>query len=385
MKKLYILLLITSLMASCGKETKKTTTAEAPKEMEQHKDIVITEAQFKNSNMAMGTATVQDFPAIVKATGMIDVPPQSKQLISSFYGGNIKKSSLLIGDKVRKGQALVTIENPEFVTMQQDFLELHEQLNYLKNEYERQKTLFDEKITSQKKYLQAKSQYNAQKARYNGLRRKLQMLNISTNQVTQGNFVSAITLYAKINGYVTKVNVSTGTYVSPNDVILEIVNTDHIHVELTVFEKDVMKIKKGQEILFKIPEASDSIFKAEVHLVGTAIDEQTRAIKVHGHLHDEEKNNFAIGMFVEASIATSKNKTLAVPEDAIVADGEHHVVLVLEKKEGDHYTFEATEIEIGKTYNGYTEVLSKLEENSEILVKGAFNLVGANEGGGHSH
>jgi cobalt-zinc-cadmium efflux system membrane fusion protein len=384
MKYIYTLLLVTSLLVSCGKEAKKASK-EAPKETAQHKDIVITDAQFKNSNMALGTATQQDFPTIVKTTGMIDVPPQSKQLISSFYGGNIKKSNLLIGDKVRKGQALVTIENPEFVTMQQDFLELHEQLAYLKNEYERQKTLFDEKISSQKKYLQAKSQYNAQKARYNGLRRKLQMLNINTNQATQGNFVSAITLYAKINGYVTKVNVSTGTYVSPNDVILEIVNTDHIHVELTVFEKDVMKIKKGQDILFKIPEASDSTFKAEVHLVGTAINEQTRSVKVHGHLHDEQKNTFAIGMFVEASIATSKNKTLAVPEDAVIADGEHHVILILEKKEGDHYTFEAKEVKIGKTYNGYTEILSAIATDSKILVKGAFNLVGANEGGGHSH
>ena len=125
----------------------------------EEQNISVTKAQFESSKMTLGSLSKQDFPEVVKTTGMIDIPPQSKEVISSFYGGFIKKSSLLIGDKVKKGQALVTIENPKFVDMQQDYLEIKEQLSYLKTEYTRQKTLFDEQITSERNYLKAKSDY----------------------------------------------------------------------------------------------------------------------------------------------------------------------------------------------------------------------------------
>ncbi len=375
---IYISILIFSLnLFSCKeKENSKIPVKTEENTLEEHHEIIITKAQFNENKMQLGKMIKKHFPIVVMATGVIDVPPQSKQIVSSFYGGNIKRSNLLIGDKVRRGQALVTIENPEFVTMQQEYLEAKQNLEYLKNEYERQKTLFDEKITSQKKYLQAKSKYNSQLAMYNGLKGKLQLLNIKLSNVEAGNFTSVITLFAKINGYVTKVNVSTGTHISPNDVILEIVNTNHVHVELSVFEKDVMKIKKGQRINFTIPEAGDIVYEAEVHLVGTQIDEQTRTVKVHGHLHDESKNNFAIGMFVEAEIETLSTEAFALPEEAVVENENNLVVLKLEKQEGNKFIFEPVNVKTAKKYQGFVEVISKeLKSEDTILIKGAFDLV----------
>jgi cobalt-zinc-cadmium efflux system membrane fusion protein len=375
---IYIIVLFLGITFISCKENKPTTSEETEKhDHEENQKITISDAQFKANKMQLGTLTKRNFPEVVKATGSIDVPPQNKQIVTSFYGGTIVKSHLLIGDKVRKGQVLVTIENPEFVTMQQEYLEVKENLDYLKNEYQRQKTLFDEKITSQKKYLQAKSKYNSQLAMYNGLKGKLQMLNIHISNVEAGKFTSTIPLYAKINGFVTKVNVSTGTYIEPNDVILEIVNTDHIHVELTVFEKDVMKIKKGQQVDFKIPEASNQIFKAEVHLVGTSIDPTNRTIKVHGHLHNETKNNFAIGMFVEANIITKDIESLALPEKAVVEVEGENKLLRLAKKEDNTYVFEPVPVKIGNRYNGYVSILSEnISLKDKILIKGAFDLLG---------
>ena len=69
----------------------------------------------------------------------------------------------MVGDKVTKGQALLTLQNTEFLDIQKEYLEVAEQINYLKSEYERQKTLYDEKISSQKNYLKAESDYRKQK------------------------------------------------------------------------------------------------------------------------------------------------------------------------------------------------------------------------------
>ena len=211
------------------------------------------------------------------------------------------------------------------------------------------------------------------------------MLNINPNSVTQSNIRSVVTLFSSINGSVSKINVSKGTHISPSDEIMEVINTDHIHLELTVFEKDAMKIKKGQNIRFKIPEVSNEFYDAEVHLVGKSIDENSKTIKVHGHLHEETKNEFNIGMFIDAEIETISNKSIALPEDAVTEQEEEFIVLKVEKQENETYIFEPIEVKIGKTYKGFTEILSNnIKESDTILTKGGYSLVGA-EGSGYSH
>lgn len=371
---LYITIFLLLLFTNC-KKTSEEKTVKSQEKASQETEIKITKTQFETNNMALGTITTQAFPELIKTTGMIDVPPQNKEVITSFIGGYIKNSNLLIGDKVKKGQALVTIENPEFVEIQQKYLEAAEQLTYLKNEYERQKTLFEEQITSQKNYLKAQSNYKTKLAMYNGLRKKLQMLNINPTNVEKGKIVSLITLFSSIEGSITKINVSKGSYVSPADEIMEIINAEHIHIELTVFEKDVMKIKEGQKINFKITEASNETFEAEVHLVGTSIDESTRTVKVHGHLHKDVKNTFAIGMFVDADIEITNKQAKALPEDAIIEREGEFVVLVL-KNNTNGFTFNVKKVNIGKKHNGFVEIISEnIKPTDKMLIKGGFSLI----------
>ena len=381
MKNLYILL-ISLLFLACGNQEKKV---EKSPETEVHNDeITITKAQFEGEKMAFGTLSKLDFNDIVKVNGMIDVPPHNKSSITTFIGGYITKTPLLIGNNVKKGQLLVTLENTEFVEIQQNYLEASEQLNYLKSEFNRQKTLFEEKITSKKNYLKAESVYKSNLAHYNGLRKKLQMLNINPSSVEQGRISSTINLYAPMKGHVTKVNISNGTYVSPSDVIMEIVDIDHIHLELSVFEKDIMKVKKDQKILFKIPEASDKTYEAEVHLVGTTIDEQTRRVKVHGHV-DNDKENFIVGMFVDADIIIDSTQSVGLPKESVIEVEDVFYVLVLNEKNVEEFYFEKIKLDIGKQTETSVEILNvDALKDKQILVKGTSMLL--NEGdGGHDH
>lgn len=381
MKNLYIFLFSLGLVA-CGNSEKNTETI-VETEIDSN-EIDITKNQFEGENMAFGTFTEQDFPETVKANGMIDVPPHNKSSVTSFIGGYVTKTPLLIGDKVEKGQMLVTLENPEFVEIQQNYLEVVEQLNYLKSEFTRQKTLFDENITSQKNFLKAESNYKSNLALYNGLRKKLQMMNINPTSAEQGNITSTINLYAPIAGYITKVNVSNGTYVSPSDIVMEIVDTDHIHLELSVFEKDILKIKKDQEILFTIPEASDSLFKADVHLVGTTIDEKSRRVKIHGHI-EEGQTQFIVGMFTEADIIIKNVKRMALPKEAIINVEDDFFALILKNETETEYHLEKVKIDKGIETETYVEVLnSSALKDKQILTKGTYMLLN-DVSGGHGH
>jgi cobalt-zinc-cadmium efflux system membrane fusion protein len=381
MKNLYILLFSLVLVACGNSEKNKETTVETETVSN---EIDITKQQFEGENMAFGTFTEHAFPETVKANGMIDVPPHNKSSVTSFIGGYVTKTPLLIGDKVKKGQLLITLENPEFVEIQQNYLEISEQLNYLKSEFTRQKTLYDENITSQKNFLKAESTYKSNLAQYNGLRKKLQMLNINPTSVEQGNISSTINLYAPIAGYVTKVNISNGTFVSPSDIVMEIVDTDHIHLELSVFEKDILKIKKDQDILFTIPEASDSIYKAEVHLVGTTIDENTRRVKIHGHI-EEGQTQFIVGMFTEADIIINNTNRMALPKEAIIHVEDDFYVLILKNKTVSEFHLEKIKIEKGIETEDFVEILNtNVLKDKQILIKGTYMLLNG-DGGGHDH
>jgi len=379
-----LFLLATVLLVSCKKE--ENQTEKETHEVLENNFLTLTQEQFETAKIQLGDAKLIDFNDGVKVTGMIDVPPQNKAVVSSFIGGYVKNTYLLVGDEVKKGQAIVTLENMEFVEIQQQYLDAYQQLAFLKSEYKRQKTLFDEQITSKKKYLQAESSYKRELAKYNALSKKLRMLHINPSNVKSGNITSVITIYAPISGRVTKINVQKGTFVAASDPILEIINTAHVHLELVAFEKDIVKIKKGQPIVFKLPEVSDKNYKAEVHLVGVTIDKANRTVEIHGHPEDESIKNLAVGMFVEATIITATNKKIAIPTEAIVQEGDEKHILQMIGKENGNYKFKELTIKTGLVNNQFTEVIGVgLKDLKNIVVKGAFTLIGGEEGGGHSH
>ena len=363
-------------LSSCGNGDVQNEQITQQKAGMADERIFVSKAQFEHSNMTLGGIEEQLFHATIKTRGMIDVPPENRAVVNATMGGYIKATPLLLGDEVRKGQSLVTIENPEFVSLQQEYLEIKEQLTYLRSEFERQKTMVAENITSQKSFLQAESAFKTANARYNGLRKQLTMLNISPSNVEAGAISSVTTIYAPIAGSVTKMNVNRGTYVSPATAILEIINNEHIHLELSVFEKDIMKLKKGQKINFKIPEASTETYKAEVHLIGTVI-ENDRTIRVHGHIENESEANFLTGMFVEADIITDSVLVKALPETAIVGIEDRDYVLLLNERTADGYYFERVIAETGDSMDAYTEITNPqvFAADATFLTNGAFNLI----------
>lgn len=380
-KNISFLFLLTLFMG-CGDAENKNSVENGTITNPEVDQLQVTMAQFTGSNMQLGTLTEQAFPVVVQTTGMIDVPPQNRAVVGTFTGGYIRNTPLLIGDKIKKGQVLVTLENPEFVELQQHYLEQKEQLSYLKSEYDRQKTLVKEKISSEKNFLRSESEYKRTLALFNGSKKKLQMLNIDLKKVEDGDFTSTITLFAPIHGSITKLNVTKGAYVSPADEIMEIVNMDHIHLELSVFEKDILKIKENQKIVFTIPEAVEATFEAEVHLVGTSIDQNTRTIKVHGHIEEEKSNDFAVGMFVNAQIITDSQQALALPNDAIISLEGIHYVLLNTAKNKDNYSFVSKKVQIGSSFNGFTLITNAddFKTTDMFLTKGGFNILGEESG-----
>jgi cobalt-zinc-cadmium efflux system membrane fusion protein len=367
-KQLYILVL-TLLFIGCKKE--ETT----PATTEDDGLVRVTQAQFQSAGMVISSPVMKDFDETIKVSGKIDVPPQNRAKVTTFIGGYVKSTQLLVGDRVSKGQALLTLENTAFIDIQKEYLEVAEQLKYLKSEFVRQKTLYDEKITSQKNYLKAESEYKRAMATYQSLKQKLILMHISPVQVEKGKFTSVITIYAPISGDIVIMNANVGMLMNPEDVILEIVDTDHLHLELAVFEKDILKVTKGQKIKFTVPEATKEVFNAEVHLVGKSIEGNDRTINVHGHLEDESKQRLLTGMFVEAAIVFDTKKGLAVPTEAIIKENNKYYVFTLVTNKNE-YAFKKLAVSLGEQNEDFSEILpnTSINASTKILTKGVFDL-----------
>lgn len=339
--------------------------------------VVVTQDQFKTMKMEISPLVEKDFDVVIKASGKIDVPPQNRAKVTSFVGGFVKSLSHMVGDKVSKGQPLLILESPEYLDIQQSYLEIFGQLSYLKSEYERQRTLFNEKIASQKKYMEAESDYKKAKATYESLRQKLRMLNISPEQVEQGKLSSSVTVYAPITGDITIINANMGMAVSPSDVIMEIVDTKFLHLELSVFEKNVFDLKNGQKVKFIIPQMSSDEFEATVSLIGKSVEGNDRIVTVYATLPESTKQKLLTGMFVEAQIVASSKKVLSVPVDALTSEESNQFLLVLESEKDGNYTFRKTLIKTGDRNGEWIEVIldNNIKADAQILVKGVYDVI----------
>lgn len=385
------LLFFAITVTSCGSKVEEVKQDEH-QEGEHHEDensVELTDEQAKTVNITLGKIELKSLSGAIKVNGMLDVPPQNLVSISVPMGGFLKSTELLQGMKVSKGQVIAVLQNADYIQLQQDYVDNKSQLEFLEAEYKRQQELAKENVNSQKIVLQSKTQYQSMLAKVSGLKSKLSLLGINSNQIESGNFQSTITLTAPISGYVTQVNVNIGMFVNPSDVMFKIVDTEHLHAELTVFEKDVPKLKIGQKVRFTL--ANESVERvATVYLIGREIGED-RTVRIHCHL-DKEDGELLPGMYLKAYVEAGTQSLTALPNDAIVTfEGNNYIFISVPSDEKGTQHFRMVQVIKGVSELGYTEIQLPKDINTEssIVINGAYDILAklknSEEEGGHSH
>lgn len=361
------------LLTSCTKkETQEATQSTTP--TESTNIVSLTNAQIETAGIELGQIEQRQISGTIKVNGMLDVPPQNLVSISVPMGGFLKSTSLLQGSRVEKGQAIATVENLDFIQIQQDFLEAQNQLELADAEYRRQQELAKENVNAQKTLQQAKSQFTNWSIKVNALAEKLRLLNIKPESVAPEKISSIINLYAPISGYVTAININIGKFANPGDVLFTIVDTQHLHAELTVFEKDLPKIKIGQKIRFTLVNETKER-TAAVHLIGREISAD-RTVRIHGHLDAEDKNLLP-GMFLKGMIETGGATVTALPSDAIIDFDEKKFIFIFDNKTNAEVNYRFVEVQVGNSESNFTEVIltDANVSNWQVVTQGAYALL----------
>lgn len=360
-------LLMAAVLFSC--QTEETASTETTADSTSVNEIELSDAQYKAIGVELGSVLSETVSSEVKANGRVDLPPENRATVSLPIGGKIKYVKALPGQRVRKGELVATLESFEFIQLQQDYLHNASQLGYLEKELERQRTLSTENVGARKNFEQAQANFTSTKALVQSLEAKLRMLGLSAESLLKNGISSAAPITSPVNGYITIANINLGKEVAAGDVLIEVIDKNHMHVELTVFEQDAPFIKEGQGV--KILQSDGTSIAASVYLVGRMLEGDSRTLNVHAHIRDEKEEAQLIpGAYVNASILTGNRTTTTVPADALVRKGASGFVYA---QEGERI-FRRIPVEIGGTSDaGNTEVTSSVPLNGlKLVVKGAY-------------
>ena len=381
-------------LTACGdskKETAENNKANPETEKEhsegEAEEVMLTAKQFDALQMEIDTLKMRNMSGYVEANGQLEVPPQNEATVTTVVGANVVSIEVIEGDKVNKGQTVAYLSHPNIIEKQTDYLDAFSNSQFLKKDYERQKTLYDAGVGSGANFQKAEAEYQASRSRVNGLEAQLQQLSISASGVRNGTIYQRVALRSPIEGFVEKVAIKTGQYVDPQTDLMEIVDTHHVHADLMVFEKDVHKVKEGQKVVFNVQSIPGKELTAEIYSVGKTFEQNPKAIHVHAEIENKE-GNLIPGMYIQGRIQTENTQTKAMPEAAIAADGERFFVFSAEK-EGEDWSFKPIEVTKG-THDGdwiAIDFLREQEPNTQYAVNNAYYLMAELKKGEaeHSH
>ncbi|MBN4084887.1 efflux RND transporter periplasmic adaptor subunit [Flavobacteriaceae bacterium AH-315-B10] len=352
--------------------------------------VSLTELQMEAISLQLTTIENKNMNIMVKASGSLEVAPHDKADVSSIIGGIIKNIYVIEGDEVKKGKILARVEHPDIVQMQQDYINNLNSLQFLEKEYERRKILYEEKVGSGKEFQRITAEYRNSKTNLNAQKMKLKMLGLNVSAIESGNLSSSINIVSPLNGKVSLVETNIGAYAAPLSKLFEIVNSDELHADVMVFEKDISKVKIGQTIKFTTSGISGQEFSGKIHAISPVFEEFPKAIHVHAEI--KNKNKILIpGMYIQGHIIADNLLTTVLPEKSIVVEDEKSYIFAKTQNEEHSHenetdnheheeakmTFKMIEVITGINNNNFIEIklLEKLPKNTLIVGNGAYFLL----------
>lgn len=375
-------LFIVLLSCKGGKKTDK----EVKEEVIPENIVEMRDDQVKLANIETGLIEMRQLSSTLKVSGLVSVPPQYFASVCMPIGGFVKNTSLMPGNAVKKGQVLAIFESQEFVDMQQNYLEAKNKLDFTEADYKRHTELYKDDVYSQKNLQQVTSEYKNLKAQVKALEQKLALVGINPANLHEDDISSSVPVLSPISGYIKTANVNIGKFVNPSDVMFEIINSDKLFIELTLFEKDADKANIGEKIRFFINNETEQ-HEAEIYQTAKSVSSD-KTYKVYANVTSSCKNILP-GMYINAIIETSGSKVTSVPSAAIVSFDDKDYIFVFEKnkeEKGNKMTeYRMLQVHKGFADGGFTEI--KLPEGfdfkaAKVVIKGAYNLLSAKKNAG---
>lgn len=356
----------------------ETSESENQEEEIDFQNIPLSEKQVKAVDLKMGEAQEREMDAMLHVNGSLVLRAQDMGNVSSLMGGIVKNVYVKEGQMVSRGQVVATIENTDVVTLQREYYTAYKESEMARLELNRQKTLASAGAGIKKTLQMSEKNYKVALANLLGTGRQLQQMGISTKEVAKGKFTTVFPLRAPISGTVSDMQASLGSYADMQTPLMKIRNNHAVECDLNVFEKDIAKVKVGDQVLVSLTNQPGVNVSGRVYGMNQYLNKGTKSVAVHVKLDAKRGAKLFEGMYVSGQIATGRQLCMTLPDKAIVsADGKQYVfALNQQHSKGGTYSFSRHEVTTGVSNNGYTEVAlcKHLKKGQKIVTDNAFYL-----------
>lgn len=383
MIKRFILVAALTVITFVGFSFLSQSKAETPESENQEEEIdfqniPLSEKQVKAVDLKMGEAQEREMDVMLHVNGSLVLRAQDMGNVSSLMGGIVKNVYVKEGQMVSRGQVVATIENTDVVTLQREYYTAYKESEMARLELDRQKTLASAGAGIKKTLQMSEKNYKVAQANLLGTGRQLQQMGISTKEVAKGKFTTVFPLRAPISGTVSDMQASLGSYADMQTPLMKIRNNHAVECDLNVFEKDIAKVKVGDQVLVSLTNQPGVNVSGRVYGMNQYLNKGTKSVAVHVKLDAKRGAKLFEGMYVSGQIATGRQLCMTLPDKAIVcADGKQYVfALNQQHSKGGTYSFSRHEVTTGVSNNGYTEVAlcKHLKKGQKIVTDNAFYL-----------
>ncbi len=341
--------------------------------MAEAKKIILSEEEKRTVEVKTARTTPRKMRGHLRAMGKVLVPQTKKAIVSYAFPARIAETHVIIGNWVRAGQKVVTLQSEEVGAARAQFFKAKADFELARRNLEREKSLFERGVGARKNLLSAEAEFKVAEANLNAAEKKLHVLGFTEEQIEEMEKTHQvhpiISLYAPISGKVIQSNAVLGAMVDQNTQILTIIDPTVLWVEAEIYERDIARIKIGQEVSISVPAYPDETFSGKISFIGDVLKEESRTITVRTEVGNQQQK-LKPGMFADMVIFLDpQGEVLAVPIEAVLDEGEDKMVFVVENG-----GFRPQLVQTGTKEAGFWEIRSGLKEGEEVVTRGNYQL-----------
>ena len=362
----------------CGKKGGEGKGKHADEAEEGHQKglIEMTPEQVANAGIQTGRVERRSQAGLLEASAQIEAPPQRQAKVGTRIEGRITEIRVNTGDRVKSGQTLAVVDSPDVGRAKADFLAALARSNVAQGTMEREKALFEKKISSEREWREAEAESIKARADKEAAENRLHALGVTDTDLEQlrvaGHYDSTVAIPAPLPGLVVERSVSLGQMVVPADTLFTVMDLGEVWILLDVYERNLPQVKVGQAARVRVSAYPDQEFKGRVANVGAVFEAKSRATKARVVLANPD-GALRPGMFATVTLegTTGDERTLVVaPSAAVQRDGEDNYVFI---PRGDH-EFEKRRVRVGRALGEWTEILEGVSDGETVVTAGSFFL-----------
>jgi len=311
--------------------------------------------------------------SILKAMGKVIAPIEGKAMVGYAFPGRIIQFKAPLGQWVKKGSPLVTLECEDVGHAKSEYLKAFTEFQFAHHNFQREERLFNKDIGAKKDFIETRAQLDISSSNLESAEKRLMVMGFSKTQIhelTQTKDINPLVMInAPIEGRIIQIDSSLGAMIEPSTVIMILLNPSHLCIDAEIFEKDLASIKIDQEVKITVPAYPAETFIGRISYIGDIVHPETRTITVKTNVPNKEFK-LKPGMFADIGIRLDRGeKALSIPIEAVLDHFDQKIVFT---QEADSFVCKV--VEVGATFNGSIEIKEGLNIGETVVIEGNYQL-----------